>query len=125
MKLRPNTMERYNFEDKVDKSIDWHLVGATAIEDKLQRYVPETITSFLQAGMRVWILTGDKLETAKNVGVACDLLDPGTHFKKFSNKSHFSYRALQDRIFPLNVAFFYVLLELSDLVFVRKDTHPD
>jgi len=76
MKLRPNTMERYNFEDKVDKSIDWHLVGATAIEDKLQRYVPETITSFLQAGMRVWILTGDKLETAKNVGVACDLLDP-------------------------------------------------
>jgi len=51
------------------------LVGATAIEDKLQDKVPETIASFLAAGIHVWVLTGDKLETAVNIGMACNLLE--------------------------------------------------
>ena len=44
------------------------LVGATAIEDKLQEYVPETIQALMAADMRVWMLTGDKRETAINIG---------------------------------------------------------
>ncbi|KAL4002263.1 Phospholipid-transporting ATPase tat-1 [Acanthocheilonema viteae] len=43
------------------------LVGASAIEDKLQQYVPETITALLAAQIRVWMLTGDKRETAINI----------------------------------------------------------
>ena len=44
------------------------LVGATAIEDKLQPKVVETITAIKNAGIKLWVLTGDKIETAINVG---------------------------------------------------------
>ena len=51
------------------------LVGATAIEDKLQEEVPETITALKSAGIKVWVLTGDKVETAINIGYSSGLLD--------------------------------------------------
>jgi P-type E1-E2 ATPase len=54
-----------------------YLLGATALEDKLQDLVPECIDDFLKAGVKVWMLTGDKRETAKNIGLACNLIDPG------------------------------------------------
>ncbi|KAM4706764.1 phospholipid-transporting ATPase IK [Discoglossus pictus] len=50
------------------------LLGATAIEDKLQTGVPETIKLLKDGNMKVWMLTGDKQETAINVGFACNLL---------------------------------------------------
>ncbi|XP_064784789.1 phospholipid-transporting ATPase IA-like isoform X1 [Oncorhynchus masou masou] len=50
------------------------LLGATAIEDKLQDKVPETIETLLRAGIKIWILTGDKQETAINIGHSCRLL---------------------------------------------------
>ncbi|GFS24461.1 phospholipid-transporting ATPase, partial [Elysia marginata] len=46
---------------------DLTLLGATAVEDKLQADVPETITALRQAGIKVWVLTGDKEETAVNI----------------------------------------------------------
>ncbi|CAJ0577596.1 unnamed protein product, partial [Mesorhabditis spiculigera] len=54
------------------------LLGASAIEDKLQDRVPETIARMLQAEMKVWVLTGDKLETAINIGHSCSLLSQDT-----------------------------------------------
>uniref|UniRef100_A0A8B9KZG7 Phospholipid-transporting ATPase n=1 Tax=Astyanax mexicanus TaxID=7994 RepID=A0A8B9KZG7_ASTMX len=54
------------------------MLGVTAIEDRLQEGVPETISSLRQAGVKVWVLTGDKTETAVNVGYACKLMDPDT-----------------------------------------------
>lgn len=54
------------------------IIGATAIEDKLQEFVPETIQALLAADMRVWILTGDKRETAINIAHACALCNPST-----------------------------------------------
>lgn len=53
------------------------LIGATAIEDKLQEGVPETIESLLKADINVWVLTGDKQETAINIGYSCRLLVNG------------------------------------------------
>jgi phospholipid-transporting ATPase len=53
---------------------DMVLVGSTAIEDKLQEGVPQTIEALRTAGMKVWMLTGDKMETAINIGFACALL---------------------------------------------------
>ncbi|XP_037069797.1 probable phospholipid-transporting ATPase IA isoform X3 [Pollicipes pollicipes] len=50
------------------------LLGATAIEDKLQDQVPETIESLLAADIHVWVLTGDKQETAINIGHSSRLL---------------------------------------------------
>ena len=54
------------------------LVGATAIEDRLQVGVPETIVQLQQAGVRTWMLTGDKQETAINVAYAAHLISQHT-----------------------------------------------
>ncbi|NXG80053.1 AT8B3 ATPase, partial [Baryphthengus martii] len=53
---------------------DLQLLGATAIEDKLQDGVPETIQLLKLGNIKVWVLTGDKQETARNIGYACKLL---------------------------------------------------
>lgn len=53
------------------------LLGTTAIEDRLQDAVPECIALLREAGIKIWVLTGDKLETAINIGYSCNLLDAG------------------------------------------------
>ncbi|XP_029669942.1 phospholipid-transporting ATPase ID, partial [Formica exsecta] len=53
---------------------DMSLLGATAIEDKLQDGVPQTIANLGLAGIKLWVLTGDKQETAINIGYSCQLL---------------------------------------------------
>ena len=47
---------------------DLRLLGATAIEDRLQDGVPETIFDLKRAGIKIWVATGDKMETA--IGIA-------------------------------------------------------
>ncbi|XP_071466865.1 phospholipid-transporting ATPase IB isoform X2 [Marmota flaviventris] len=53
---------------------DLLLLGATAIEDRLQAGVPETIATLLKADIKIWVLTGDKQETAINIGYSCRLV---------------------------------------------------
>ncbi|KAF8512600.1 Ca-transporting ATPase [Hysterangium stoloniferum] len=53
---------------------DMVLLGATAIEDKLQEGVPDTIHTLQMAGIKVWVLTGDRQETAINIGLSCRLI---------------------------------------------------
>lgn len=53
---------------------DLELAGATAIEDKLQQGVPEAIEKLRRARIRLWMLTGDKRETAMNIGHSCRLI---------------------------------------------------
>ena len=55
--------------------LDLILVGSTAIEDRLQEDVKETIEAFKETGIKVWVLTGDKVETAINIGYSCGLLN--------------------------------------------------
>ncbi len=56
---------------------DLKLLGATAIEDKLQEGVPDTLRKLEKAGVKVWVLTGDKQETAINIGLSCGVIDDG------------------------------------------------
>uniref|UniRef100_A0A668AM81 Phospholipid-transporting ATPase n=1 Tax=Myripristis murdjan TaxID=586833 RepID=A0A668AM81_9TELE len=62
--------------DRVYEQIENNLMllGATAIEDKLQDGVPETIAKLAKADIKIWVLTGDKKETAENIGFSCELL---------------------------------------------------
>ncbi|KAL9131949.1 MAG: hypothetical protein Q9217_000229 [Psora testacea] len=53
---------------------DLMLIGGTAIEDRLQDGVPDTIALLGDAGIKLWVLTGDKVETAINIGFSCNLL---------------------------------------------------
>ena len=52
------------------------LVGTSAIEDKLQQGVPEAIQLLMDSNIRVWVLTGDKEETAIEIAKSCNLLLP-------------------------------------------------
>ena len=58
---------------------DLHVVGLTAVEDSLQEGVPETISLLRGANIKVWMLTGDKIETAKEIGLSCKMLRPSDH----------------------------------------------
>ncbi|CAM9459388.1 unnamed protein product [Bubo scandiacus] len=51
------------------------LLGATGIEDRLQDGVPDTIAALREAGIQIWVLTGDKQETAVNIAYSCKLLN--------------------------------------------------
>lgn len=63
--------------DEVADSIERELVllGGTAIEDRLQDGVPDSIALLGEAGIKLWVLTGDKVETAINIGFSCNLLN--------------------------------------------------
>ena len=71
--------------EEIEKDIE--LIGATAIEDKLQEGVPDTIESLLKAGISVWVITGDKRETAINIGYACSLLSPEMTIKTIDEET--------------------------------------
>ncbi|KAF8368155.1 hypothetical protein PRIPAC_85984, partial [Pristionchus pacificus] len=71
-----NCRSRADLMHQVEEDLvrDMKLIGASAIEDRLQEKVPETIAKILSAGMHLWMLTGDKLETAINIGFSCNLI---------------------------------------------------
>lgn len=58
-----------------EMEMNLNLLGATAVEDRLQDGVGETIQDLKEAGIKVWLLTGDKLETALSVAYSCGLID--------------------------------------------------
>jgi phospholipid-transporting ATPase len=70
-----------NRAEELDKAAeliekDLTLLGSTAIEDRLQDGVPDTIHTLMEAGIKVWVLTGDRQETAINIGYSCKLITP-------------------------------------------------
>eukprot|EP00002_Diphylleia_rotans_P019307 TRINITY_DN3737_c0_g3_i1.p1 TRINITY_DN3737_c0_g3~~TRINITY_DN3737_c0_g3_i1.p1 ORF type:complete len:1106 (-),score=188.77 TRINITY_DN3737_c0_g3_i1:648-3965(-) len=58
-----------------DLECEMELIGASAVEDKLQDGVPDCIHTLRKAGIKVWVLTGDKQETAINIGFSCRLME--------------------------------------------------
>ena len=70
---------------QIEKNLN--LIAITAIEDKLQAEVPETIQSLMDSGIRVWVLTGDKEQTAIEIAKSCNLIQPGTTTYKFFHSS--------------------------------------
>ncbi|KXT04328.1 hypothetical protein AC578_7971 [Pseudocercospora eumusae] len=68
---RENKLEEV--ADRIERELT--LLGGTAIEDRLQDGVPDSIALLAQAGIKLWVLTGDKVETAINIGFSCNLLD--------------------------------------------------
>ena len=65
---------------------DLHIVGATAVEDKLQSGVPDTISTLEKAGIKLWVLTGDKKETAIEIGYSTKVLTPSMHLTDFDDQ---------------------------------------
>ncbi|KAJ5669043.1 phospholipid-transporting ATPase [Penicillium macrosclerotiorum] len=76
---KANTTVGGNRAEELDKAAelierDFYLLGATAIEDRLQDGVPDTIHTLQTAGIKIWVLTGDRQETAINIGMSCKLI---------------------------------------------------
>ena len=78
-KLHEDELNIQNKQKLIDRLYDiiennLTLIGGTVVEDKLQDKVPETIKELRAAGIKIWVLTGDKLNTAENIGYSCNLL---------------------------------------------------
>lgn len=90
-----NSVERerllHAIYDKIELGLEY--VGCTAIEDKLQEGVPETIAILLEAEIRIWVLTGDKQETAIEIGKTCGLLKKGMDICMLSSNSEGEFNA--------------------------------
>eukprot|EP01101_Sappina_pedata_P005462 TRINITY_DN2509_c0_g1_i1.p1 TRINITY_DN2509_c0_g1~~TRINITY_DN2509_c0_g1_i1.p1 ORF type:complete len:1115 (-),score=428.74 TRINITY_DN2509_c0_g1_i1:91-3435(-) len=67
---------------------DLTLAGATAIEDRLQDGVPQCIATLLKANLKIWVLTGDKEETAINIGFSAHLLDKDMSLMVLNNDTY-------------------------------------
>ena len=63
---------------------DLQFVGCSAIEDKLQEGVADTIFNLLNCGIRIWVLTGDKQDTAIEIAKSCKLIDDTMHILDLS-----------------------------------------
>jgi phospholipid-transporting ATPase len=84
----------HNRQQKLDEAAeliekDLELLGATAIEDKLQDGVPDTIHTLMEAGIKLWVLTGDRQETAINIGYSCKLITPDMNILVCNHDTHF------------------------------------
>ena len=82
MKTRSKQREEEHYS-KLESNLT--LLGATAVEDKLQDDVPEVISALQDAQIKVWMLTGDKFETAENIARSCSLIKP--NFEVFRLKT--------------------------------------
>jgi len=71
--------------DRLERGFE--LIGSTAIEDKLQDDVDKAISAMKKAGIKVWVLTGDKIETAINIGFSCALLNDKMELYVIDGKS--------------------------------------
>ncbi|KAM5145743.1 phospholipid-transporting ATPase IG isoform 2-T2 [Mantella aurantiaca] len=75
-----------------------HLLGSTAVEDRLQEQAAETIEALHAAGMKVWVLTGDKMETAKSTCYASRLFQNNTELLELTTKSLEECERKEDRL---------------------------
>ena len=82
--------------EKIER--DLVLLGATAIEDKLQDGVPEAISDLKRAGIKVWVATGDKLETAVAIGYTTNLLTNDTNLIIVREGDHPIHDQLRDAL---------------------------
>lgn len=73
---------------QVELERDLELQGATAIEDKLQNGVPEVLADLRRAQIKLWMLTGDKVGTAKNIAMACNILPPNANVLELTTETY-------------------------------------
>ena len=78
--LNVDSQKQEKIEQKAEElENDLLLIGCTAVEDQLQDEVPEVINYLIEARIKVWMITGDKLETAENIGFSCKLIQKEFH----------------------------------------------
>lgn len=123
-----------NRSEKIEKIGDeiesgFELLGCTAIEDKLQEGVPEAIEKFRRAGIKLWMLTGDKRETAINIGYSCKLIKDYSTVVILCNEGNQNnleklismMTAAELELDQGNVAHCVIVIDGSTLTFIETD----
>uniref|UniRef100_A0A2N9EC35 Phospholipid-transporting ATPase n=1 Tax=Fagus sylvatica TaxID=28930 RepID=A0A2N9EC35_FAGSY len=107
MQAKSSLRDREKKLDEVAELIekDLILIGSTAIEDKLQEGVPTCIETLSRAGIKIWVLTGDKMETAINIAYACNLINNGMKQFIISSETD-AIREVEDRGDQVEIARF-------------------
>ena len=98
------------------------LIGGTAIEDRLQDGVPDTIELLADAGIKLWVLTGDKVETAINIGFSCNLLN--NHMDLIVFKVHEDEAGTAEAELDKQLATFNLKGSDEELKAARKNHEP-
>ncbi|KAH0547563.1 hypothetical protein FGG08_000288 [Glutinoglossum americanum] len=100
------------------------LAGATAVEDKLQKGVPEAIDKFRRANIKLWMLTGDKRETAINIGHSCHLIKDYSSITTLDHESGEVEQHIAAAIVGINggsVAHSVVVVDGQTLAHIEED----
>ncbi|KAM5346746.1 hypothetical protein ACJ41O_009751 [Fusarium nematophilum] len=107
------------------------LIGGTAIEDRLQDGVPDTIGLLGDAGIKLWVLTGDKVETAINIGFSCNLLNNDMeliHLKVDEDESgdvtDDAFLDMAEKLLDENLQTFGITGSDEDLAHAKKNHEP-
>uniref|UniRef100_M4BJ26 Phospholipid-transporting ATPase n=1 Tax=Hyaloperonospora arabidopsidis (strain Emoy2) TaxID=559515 RepID=M4BJ26_HYAAE len=101
--MRQIDLRRNGEDNDIDRlmeeiEVNLDILGATAIEDRLQAEVPDTIFKLRQASIKIWMLTGDKEETAINIGFACRLLASDIERVVISADTHTDLASIMDEL---------------------------
>jgi len=95
--------------------VELELLGATAVEDKLQEGVPEAIDSLIKAGIKVWVLTGDKVETAINIALSCRLFTDSMSLVELRERDLQNCTSVEDEVRVLQAKIQEVETENQDM----------
>jgi magnesium-transporting ATPase (P-type) len=97
--LLPPDQREAKFEELASlvEDVGFVLCGATAVEDKLQENVPETIVRLARANVKLWVLTGDKQETAIEIGRSTNLLTPTMRMHVLNAESEYDVNQKLDK----------------------------
>ncbi|XP_055653008.1 phospholipid-transporting ATPase VD isoform X2 [Falco peregrinus] len=90
--------EELLLESAIRLETELTLLGATGIEDRLQEGVPDTIQALRKAGIKIWMLTGDKRETAVSIAYACKLLEPDDRIFTLKSQSRDACALVMNKI---------------------------
>ncbi|XP_039146537.1 phospholipid-transporting ATPase 3 isoform X1 [Dioscorea cayenensis subsp. rotundata] len=126
IQAKSSLREREKKLDEVAELIEKELtlIGSTAIEDKLQVGVPSCIETLSKAGIKIWILTGDKMETAINIAYACSLID--NEMKQFIISSETdAVREVEDKGDPVVISRFIRDLVKTELERCLEEAQHD
>lgn len=115
--------------DRIEQELT--LLGGTAIEDRLQDGVPDTIALLGDAGIKLWVLTGDKVETAINIGFSCNLLNNDmdllrmlVHEDESGQQSEDEYLRMAEQELDRGLATFNMTGSDAELKLAMKDHEP-
>lgn len=108
--------------DRIERNLT--LLGGTAIEDRLQEGVPDSISLLAEAGVKLWVLTGDKVETAINIGFSCNILGTDMNLMVFQVSPEGGLEEADRKLREFSEKEFGLKGTVEELNFAKTDHSP-